>query len=227
MYNIVGLSIGNFDHVIDRDKVAISDLIQILPHDYEKRSARALEDNINAKYANKVIHKVGLAVGLFDILKFSEGLIGHGTGIVNVHVDFRLVVFRPFKGEILQGRIIENTFRGLRISMDFFDDIWVNAPNMTFENTQYDKIEEEGQPTEWVWVWHAEGTEGLYFDNNETVRFRVEAEQWTDLEPKRAPTQLQPGQTEVKEEDVPDPSPYTIIASMQQSGLGPILWWSN
>ncbi|PSK55728.1 DNA-directed RNA polymerase III subunit rpc25 [Elsinoe australis] len=206
--------------------VTIADLIQILPQDYEKRSARALEDNINAKYANKVIHKIGLAVGLFDILKFSEGLIGHGTGIVNVHVDFRLIVFRPFKGEILQGRIMENTPYGLRITMDFFDDIWVPAPGMTFENTQYDKIEEEGQAPEWVWIWHAEESGELYFDNNETVRFRVEAESWTDLEPKRAPDPTQES-LEVKTEDVPEPSPYTITASMQQSGLGPILWWSE
>ncbi|KAF4552323.1 DNA-directed RNA polymerase III subunit rpc8-like protein [Elsinoe fawcettii] len=204
--------------------VTISDLIQILPQDYEKRSARALEDNINSKYANKVIHKIGLAVCLFDIQKFSEGLIGHGTGIVNVHVDFRLIVFRPFKGEILQGRIIENTPSGLRISMDFFDAIWVRAPNMLFENTHYDRVEEEGQAPELVWVWHADESGQLYFDNEEIVRFRVENESWTDLEPKRAPTV---GSGEVKQEDDSEASPYTITASMQQSGLGAVSWWSD
>ncbi|KAG8626980.1 hypothetical protein KVT40_005925 [Elsinoe batatas] len=204
--------------------VTISDLIQILPQDYEKRSARALEDNINAKYANKVIHKIGLAVGLFDILKFSEGLIGHGTGIVNVHVDFRLIVFRPFKGEILQGRIIENSPAGLRISIDFFDDIMVHAPGMVFENTHFDRVEEEGQPAESVWVWHAEGAGELYFDNHEIVRFRVENETWTDLEPKRAPDALT---AEVKTEDISDTSPYKISASMQLSGLGSIVWWAE
>jgi len=110
-------------------------LIQITPQDCEKPSARALEDNINLKYADKVIPKIGLVVSLFDIQNFSEGLIGHGTGTVNVHVDFRLIVFRPFKGEVLQGRISANDEQGIRISIDFFDDIFVPGPHMLFENT--------------------------------------------------------------------------------------------
>lgn len=96
---------------------------------------------------------MGLCVGLYDILATSEGLIGHGTGTVNVNVDFRLIVFRPFKGEILQGRISQNSEYGIRsmlslfaiayghtcschaVSMDFFDDVFVPAPAMLFENT--------------------------------------------------------------------------------------------
>ena len=35
-------------------QTTISDLVQISPHDFEKPSAAAIEDNINAKYANKV-----------------------------------------------------------------------------------------------------------------------------------------------------------------------------
>ncbi|KAG9815579.1 hypothetical protein KCU98_g15835, partial [Aureobasidium melanogenum] len=54
--------------------VTIADLIQISPQDFEKRSAQAIEDNINAKYADKVIHRVGLCVALYDILQTSEGL---------------------------------------------------------------------------------------------------------------------------------------------------------
>lgn len=193
--------------------VTVADLIQISPQDHEKRSARALEDNINAKYADKVIHKVGLVLGLFDILKFSEGLIGHGTGIVNVHVDFRLVVFRPFKGEILQGRIVANDEYGIRITMDFFDDIFVPGPHMLFDNSLYNSAED-------AWVWKTDDGVELFFDRNETVRFRVEAETWNDLAPEN-----RPGETHDTEEF--SKSPYTITASMQQSGLGPLLWWED
>lgn len=68
----------------------------------------AIEDNINAKYANKVsvcaaclmpgkagtakthlsvqvVQKIGLCISLYDVLWTSEGLIGHGTGLVNVN----------------------------------------------------------------------------------------------------------------------------------------------
>jgi len=36
----------------------ISDVIQIEPNDFRKPSAQALEDNINHKYANKVISAI-------------------------------------------------------------------------------------------------------------------------------------------------------------------------
>ena len=33
----------------------------------------------------QVIQKIGLCICLYDILKASDGLIGHGTGIVHVN----------------------------------------------------------------------------------------------------------------------------------------------
>jgi DNA-directed RNA polymerase III subunit RPC8 len=85
-------------------QATISDLVQIRPEDFSKFSAVAIEDNINEKYANKVsnrmslshdkaltryfwqvIQKIGLCIGFYDLLKSSDGLIGHGTGLVNVN----------------------------------------------------------------------------------------------------------------------------------------------
>ncbi|THV95232.1 hypothetical protein D6D27_03348 [Aureobasidium pullulans] len=195
-------------------KVTIADLIQISPQDFEKRSAQAIEDNINLKYADKVIHRVGLCVALYDILQTSEGLIGHGTGIVNVNVDFRMIVFRPFKGEILTGKILSSSDMGIRISMGFFDDIFVPAPGMLFEPAKH-HLTEDGER---VWVWETAPDNLLYFDVNEVVKFRVEAETWTDLSPEKQPA---PGE----EVEVYRRSPYEITASMQLSGLGPAFWW--
>ena len=33
----------------------------------------------------KVVQKVGLCIGFYDLLESSDGLIGHGTGLVNVN----------------------------------------------------------------------------------------------------------------------------------------------
>lgn len=42
-------------------KTKIADLVQIAPEDFHKKSSDAIEDNINAKYANKA----GVTTALF------------------------------------------------------------------------------------------------------------------------------------------------------------------
>ena len=70
---------------LTKGQTKIADLVQIHPEDFNKEASQAIEDNINAKYANKVIQKIGLCICLYDLLSASEGLIGHGTGLVNVN----------------------------------------------------------------------------------------------------------------------------------------------
>lgn len=69
----------------DTFQTTIEDLIQITPQDFSKPSAQGIKDAINTKYSNKVIQKIGLCVCMWDLLKASEGLISHGTGLVNVN----------------------------------------------------------------------------------------------------------------------------------------------
>lgn len=38
-----------------------------------------------------------------------------------------MIVFRPFVGEVLTGRIMAATYTGIRISLEFFDDIFIPA----------------------------------------------------------------------------------------------------
>jgi DNA-directed RNA polymerase III subunit RPC8 len=114
-------------------------------------------------------------------------------------VHFRLIVFRPFKGEILMGKLISSSDMGLRISMGFFDDIFVPAPAMLFEPSRFSDVEK-------VWIWESSPESILYFDHNEMVRFRVEGETWTDLSPEKQPA---PGE----EVDVYRRSPYEITVS--------------
>ncbi|KAL1651409.1 DNA-directed RNA polymerase III complex subunit Rpc25 [Diplodia intermedia] len=97
------------------------------------------------------------------------------------------------------------------VALEFFDDIFVPGPVNLFEGVKYVGAER-------VWVWVTEQGDELFFDLEETVRFRVEAEIWTDQSPQAPTTDDTP--TERK-------SPYRIIASMAQAGLGPTLWWEE
>lgn len=96
----------------------------------------------------------------------------------------------------------------------FFDDILV-PPHLLFPDTNFNADEN-------VFVWKNEDTE-LFFDIGETVRFRVEAEEWVDQSPKGPPSK-QGGGDEVDGEGVRKP-PYSIVASMCEAGLGPVTWW--
>lgn len=173
-------------------------MIQIAPTDFapRKKSIHAIEDNIHKKYANKVLQHVGLCICYWDLLKASEGLISQGDGMANVNVVFRLVVFRPFKGEILQGTITEASIEGVRISVDIFDDIWVPGTALMDPSVWSDKDQ--------TWIWEFEGGQ-YYYEIGEQVRLRVEAEVWHDKTPgKEGPDGEIPVEAMV---------PYTIIVS--------------
>ncbi|KAM0320946.1 hypothetical protein ACHAO8_000240 [Botrytis cinerea] len=72
---------------------------------------------------------------------------------------------------------------------------------------------------EQVFVWETEEGTQLYFDNQETVRFRIDSEQWNDQAP------LGPEKQDDSEESRVIEAPYKIVASMEEVGLGPCLWW--
>jgi len=59
--------------------------VQIPPDQLNKPSSALIKDNINAKYANRVVQNVGLCISFYDLLEASSGLIGNRTGLVNVN----------------------------------------------------------------------------------------------------------------------------------------------
>lgn len=120
-------------------------------------------------------------------------------------MTFRLIVFRPFKGEVLTGRISSSTPAGIKVRLDFFEDILIPGHLLFDDCALYlpplppllpvppppsqNKIAYPTPPSplnsdikENVWVWHNDGTE-LYMDKGETIRFKVENEKFTDQTP--------------------------------------------
>lgn len=186
----------------------IADLVQITPAQFQQHSRVAIENNINAKYSNRVIQKIGLCICMYDLLWASEGLIGHGDGLVNVNVEFRLIVFRPFKGETIFGKISIATPEGLNIRTDFFEDIFVSYKELP-EGCEYDHNEQS-------WVWVVDG-ERMVYDHNEMVRMQVIDEVWHDQRPNDT--------SEESVEKAKKTSPYNVKGTMMKEGLGVCLWW--
>ncbi len=60
---------------------------------------------IESRYIDKVIFNLGLVVSLYDIESITGGHIYPNDGAAYFKVVFRVVVFRPFTGEVLLGTL--------------------------------------------------------------------------------------------------------------------------
>ncbi len=107
--------------------VVLLDTVQVVPSEFGKTRNTAVTDALNKKYANKVLHSVGLCIRVFDLLELSESKVDACfDGAYAVRVRFRLVVFRPMQGEVLVGRVASShPDTGIKVTLDFFDDIMI------------------------------------------------------------------------------------------------------
>jgi DNA-directed RNA polymerase III subunit RPC8 len=60
---------------------------------------------IEQTFIDKVVSGLGLVVTLYDILGVGDGHIYHSDGGAHYSVKFRVVVFVPFVGETLVGKV--------------------------------------------------------------------------------------------------------------------------
>ena len=56
------------------------DTIPVLPANFGPPRHQAITDEINKKYANKVLHDVGLCICMFDLVEVGEGKVRYGDG---------------------------------------------------------------------------------------------------------------------------------------------------
>ena len=62
---------------------------------------------------NQVIPNVGLCVCVYELESYGDALLYPGDASTHTSCVFRLVVFRPFKNEILQGKLTDQDRTGL------------------------------------------------------------------------------------------------------------------
>ncbi|KCV72821.1 hypothetical protein H696_00399 [Fonticula alba] len=114
--------------------VKFSDSVRIAPADFRKKLSDAVIDELNKKYANKVVKRVGLCISLFELHSVGDPLVVPADGCTHVKVTFTYIVFRPFVGQILSGRIKKCTPEGVFVTLGFFEDILIPADQLQ-ENT--------------------------------------------------------------------------------------------
>lgn len=84
---------------------ALEDELRVLPQDLAKTPQAAVTEVIEQRYLDKALPDLGLAVTVYDIQSIEGGFIYPNDGAAYFKVQFRLVIFRPFPGEIIQGKL--------------------------------------------------------------------------------------------------------------------------
>ncbi|CAM0954253.1 unnamed protein product [Alopecurus aequalis] len=172
------------------------------PHLLSRPLVDAIKAELERLFLDRVVPNLGLCVSVYDILAVDGGFIFPGEGCSTYKVSFRLLMFRPFTGEVLVGKISGYDEKGLQVSLDFFSDICIPAHLMQFGTVRG----EDGR-----WMWKTNDAE-LYLDIDDEIRFSVSSIKYPPIP------------VEQKEDDRPF-APMLINGSIKGDGLGLLAWW--
>ena len=185
----------------------LTDTVHIHPAEFSKPLTTAVTEALNEKYPNKVLDNVGLCVAIHDILTIGESILYQGNAAQHTTVVFRLVVFKPFVGEVLSGTVVSCDRQGLRLSMGFFDEIRVPSGMLPDPSSWSDE--------EQLWVWNVTPEDRLFIDLENKIRFRAAQVSFSH---QKTPS----GETGLGEVVVPT---MIITGALDKSGLGLLSWW--
>eukprot|EP01121_Diplochlamys_sp_Union-15-3_P022424 TRINITY_DN9543_c1_g1_i1.p1 TRINITY_DN9543_c1_g1~~TRINITY_DN9543_c1_g1_i1.p1 ORF type:complete len:206 (-),score=30.50 TRINITY_DN9543_c1_g1_i1:21-638(-) len=184
----------------------LEDSVRIPPERFNKE-LHSISDEINKKYSNRVLLDVGLCICLYDIVKLGDAFVFPGDGASFVQTKFRMIVFKPFVGEVLVGRILNSSEDGVHVSMAFFEHIFIPFTSLQQPST-FHRAEKK-------WLWEYSGYQ-LSMDQNMSIRFRVDAVEFNSPSHPR----------KINEANLENDAPMIIIGSIAESGLGMLSWWS-
>uniref|UniRef100_T1J1V3 DNA-directed RNA polymerase III subunit RPC8 n=1 Tax=Strigamia maritima TaxID=126957 RepID=T1J1V3_STRMM len=197
--------------------------VRVPPSEFGIPLHEAVSKELNKKLANKVVHNTGLSITLFDITSLGESFIIPGDGASHTKVLFRYVVFRPFVNELIVGKIKKCSPEGVHVSLGFFDDIIIPPDALQHPSRFVDlKLELFSDESEQIWIWEYvtdDEKHELFIEPNGKIRFRVVDETFVDTSPSGSDS------IEATPDDIK--VPYLITGSINESGLGPLCWWSS
>ena len=203
-------------------ELKVKDSVRIIPKSFNKDLKLAVEDELHAKYVNKVITNHGLCICIRAIDHLSEAKIYHGDGSAYIRVSFRLVLFKPYINEVLIGKIERSSQKSIQISIGFFDSIIIPAENL-LENTFWN---DKSKLFYFNWEGHH-----LDMENQEEIVFRVTDVQFKTSKPPQnknsnnfiIPNENNNDTNTTNSNDIQ--SAMTIIGTVNEKGLGLTSWW--
>ena len=221
----------------------LTDEIALPPHSLKRGShVASLRRVIEEKYLDRVVPEVGLVVALYDVLEIKDCFIFPGDfrdsfGEAASTATFRLVVFRPDVGDLLRGRIVESTTTGIRVGLEFFNDVEIPAHEL-MQPAFFDARNK-------IWIWQHQDDQLFPYDLGAEILFKVKSLSLgseTSIGDKRLTIAHRPGAASpaAPAGSAPPPPvamdestgpvrssqpPMLLIGSANESGLGPLVWW--
>lgn len=87
----------------------LEDDVRVLPSDLTKAPLDAVTDVLQSRFLDKVIPDLGLVITVYDVTSIEGGFVYPNDGAAYFKTVFRLVIFRPFLGEVLVGKLKSST----------------------------------------------------------------------------------------------------------------------
>lgn len=187
----------------------IEHTLRLPPHLLSLPLNESIRGELEGLFVDKVIANLGLCISVYDIRSIDGGFIYAGEGASTYTVKFRLIVFRPFVGEVIVAKLKESNTEGLRLSLGFFNDIYVPPPLMPSPSRSEPDPENKNQVR---WIWQFEGQDEYPIDGVDEIRFQVHSVSYPSV-----PLE--------QEKDSKPFAPMVIKGSLDADGLGPISWW--
>ncbi|XP_027186452.1 uncharacterized protein [Cicer arietinum] len=172
----------------------------------------AIHTELEKLFLDKVIANLGLCTCVYDIISIEGGFIFPGDGAPTYTVVFNLIMFRPIMGEIITAKLHSSDADGLRLSLGFFDDIYIPTHHMP-NPSHFDPIPGKSNKSV-VWFWDYKKEEGLSYpiDSSDEIKFQVQSVSYPPI-PVEQPKESKPF------------APMLVYGSLDQDGLGPVSWW--
>nr|XP_023876534.1 DNA-directed RNA polymerase III subunit RPC8 isoform X1 [Quercus suber]POE81070.1 dna-directed rna polymerase iii subunit rpc8 [Quercus suber] len=168
----------------------------------------AIKGELEKLFLDKVIADLGLCVSVYDIKSIEGGFIFPSDGAATYTVVFRLIMFRPFVGEIIAAKVKESNATGLRLSIGFFDDIYIPA-HLFPKPSSFKPDPNKKDKGTWEWEYDEEP---YIIDGIDEIKFRVHNVIYPPI-PIEQPKEAKPF------------APMVITGSIDEDGLGPVSWW--
>ena len=141
---------------------AIQLKIDLEPEKVSSKYEESVLAKIDENFGGKVLKNEGVCVSVYD-MQIKETVLKEG--IFQALVLVRMIVFKPFVGEVLTGKISDCTPEGIEVDL-VFCSAFIPAAFLN-ETSSFDEIEG-------VFVWHYEEND-LFYDRGEGIRFKVTA----------------------------------------------------